>query len=74
MHEQLNTGEPNIQLLVGDNMYTTENPPSKGHYWFKYFQQRAVPEFTNVFRAFAQTPGFALVRMDMAGVGDSDGV
>lgn len=57
MHEQLNTGEPNIQLLVGDNMYTTENPPSKDHYWFKYFQQRAVPEFTNVFRAF---PTFAV--------------
>jgi len=57
MHEQLNTGEPNIQLLVGDNMYTTESPPSKDHYWFKYFQQRAVPEFTNVFRAF---PTFAV--------------
>lgn len=57
MHEQLNTGEPNIQLLVGDNMYTTENPPSKNHYWFKYFQQRAVPQFTNVFRAF---PTFAI--------------
>jgi alkaline phosphatase D len=57
MHEQLNTGEPNIQLLVGDNMYTTENPPSKDHYWFKYFQQRNVEAFSNVFRAF---PTFAV--------------
>ncbi len=57
LHEQLNTGEPNIQLLLGDNMYTTENPPSKDHFWFKYMQQRAVPEFAEVFRAF---PTFAI--------------
>lgn len=52
MHEQLNTGEPNLQLLLGDNMYTSQNPPSKDHFWFKYFEQRAVPQFANVFRAF----------------------
>jgi hypothetical protein len=45
MHEQLNTGEPNFHLLIGDNMYTTQNPPTKDHYWFKYMQQRQVPEF-----------------------------
>ncbi|NMO13555.1 alkaline phosphatase family protein [Pyxidicoccus fallax] len=70
MHEQLNTGEPNIQLLIGDNMYTTENPPSKDHYWFKYFQQRAVPEFANVFRAF---PTFAVWDDHDYGPNDEDG-
>jgi alkaline phosphatase D len=52
IEEQLNTGEPNFQVLLGDNMYTSQNPPTKDHYWFKYFQQRNVPEFANVFRAF----------------------
>ena len=70
MHEQLNTGEPNIQLLVGDNMYTSENPPSKDHYWFKYFQQRAVPEFANVFRAF---PTVAIWDDHDYGPNDEDG-
>jgi alkaline phosphatase D len=52
IEEQLNTGEPNFQVLLGDNMYTTQSPPSKDHYWFKYFEQRNVPEFANAFRAF----------------------
>jgi alkaline phosphatase D len=70
MHEQLNTGEPNIQLLVGDNMYTTQNPPSKDHYWFKYFEQREVEQFANVFRAF---PTFAVWDDHDYGPNDEDG-
>ncbi|MFP2928608.1 alkaline phosphatase D family protein [Pyxidicoccus sp. 3LG] len=70
MHEQLDTGEANIQLLVGDNMYTTQTPPTKEHYWFKYFQQRNVPEFANVFRAF---PTFAVWDDHDYGPNDEDG-
>jgi alkaline phosphatase D len=70
VHEQLNTGEANLQLLVGDNMYTTQNPPTKDHYWFKYFQQRQVPEFANVFRAF---PTFATWDDHDYGPNDEDG-
>jgi alkaline phosphatase D len=57
MHEQLNTGQANLHLLLGDNMYTTQNPPTKDHYWSKYMQQRMVPEFALVYRNF---PTFAL--------------
>ncbi len=70
LHEQLNTGEANIQMLVGDNMYTTQNPPTNDHYWFKYFQQRQVPEFANVFRAF---PTFATWDDHDYGPNDEDG-
>lgn len=70
VHEQLNTGEANIELLVGDNMYTSQNPPSRDHYWFKYFEQRAVPQFTNVFRAF---PTFATWDDHDYGPNDEDG-
>ncbi|MCP3138072.1 alkaline phosphatase D family protein [Pyxidicoccus xibeiensis] len=70
MHEQLDTGEANIQLLVGDNMYTTQTPPNKEHYWFKYFQQRNVPEFARVFRAF---PTFAVWDDHDYGPNDEDG-
>jgi len=57
MYEQLNTGEPNLQVLLGDNLYTTDHPASNSHYWFKYFQQRNVPQFAEVFRAI---PTFAI--------------
>ncbi|WP_164020888.1 alkaline phosphatase D family protein [Pyxidicoccus trucidator] len=70
LHEQLNTGEANIQMLVGDNMYTTQTPPTKDHYWFKYFQQRNVPEFSNVFRAF---PTYAIWDDHDYGPNDEDG-
>ncbi|HYO54296.1 alkaline phosphatase D family protein [Archangium sp.] len=70
IHEQLNTGEANFQMLVGDNMYTTQNPPTNDHYWFKYFQQRQVPEFANVFRAF---PTFAIWDDHDYGPNDEDG-
>lgn len=70
MHEQLNTGEANLQILAGDNMYTTQNPPTQDHYWFKYFQQRQVPEFANVFRAF---PTFATWDDHDYGPNDEDG-
>lgn len=70
MHEQLNTGEPNLQLILGDSMYTTQNPPTKDHFWFKQFQQRQVPEFANVYRAF---PTFAIWDDHDYGPNDEDG-
>jgi alkaline phosphatase D len=70
MHEQLNTGQPNFHLLLGDNMYTTQNPPTKDHYWFKYMQQRRVPEFALVYRNF---PTFALWDDHDYGPNDEDG-
>lgn len=70
MHEQLNTGQPNLHLLLGDNMYTTQNPPTKDHFWYKYMQQRKVPEFALVYRNF---PTFALWDDHDYGPNDEDG-
>lgn len=52
MREQMDNGQPNLHVLLGDTMYTTQNPPTKEHYWFKYMQQRQVPEFASVYRRF----------------------
>ncbi|MFL5358609.1 alkaline phosphatase D family protein [Archangium sp.] len=71
MYEQLNTGEPNLVLLAGDNMYTPRDVTlTNDVYWSKYFEQRAVPEFTNVFRAF---PTFATWDDHDYGPNDEDG-
>ncbi|HZH14922.1 MAG TPA: alkaline phosphatase D family protein [Archangium sp.] len=70
MHEQLNTGLGNFHMLIGDNMYTNQNPPTKDHFWYKYMQQRRVPEFALVYRNF---PTFALWDDHDYGPNDEDG-
>jgi alkaline phosphatase D len=63
-------GLPNLQLLLGDNVYTSERPVSRDHFWQKHVNQRNVPEFA---RVIAQLPTFAIWDDHDYGPNDADG-
>lgn len=61
---------PNLQLLLGDNVYTSERPVSREHFWSKHVRQRNVPEFAPV---IARVPTFAIWDDHDYGPNDADG-
>lgn len=63
-------GLPNLQLLLGDNVYTSERPVSRDHFWRKHVNQRNVPEFAEV---IARVPTFAIWDDHDYGPNDADG-
>jgi alkaline phosphatase D len=60
----------NLQLLLGDNIYTSERPVSREHFWSKHVAQRAVPEFAAV---IARLPTFAIWDDHDYGPNNADG-
>jgi alkaline phosphatase D len=70
--ELAGTGDrlPNLQLLLGDNVYTSERPVSRDHFWRKHVRQRSVPEFA---RVIARVPTFAIWDDHDYGPNNSDG-
>ena len=61
---------PNLQLLLGDNVYTSERPVSREHFWDRHIAQRNVPEFAEV---IARVPTFAIWDDHDYGPNDADG-
>ena len=60
----------NLQLLLGDNVYTSERPVSREHFWRKHVAQRSAPEFAEV---IARVPTFAIWDDHDYGPNNSDG-